>query len=85
MESTRTIEYWDYDTEEWVNTGWDTVVSGMMVRMFEQDGTPILGAAGIYEMYVVSDSYIQTISGSGDIWTINIADNPGDYITKTDQ
>ena len=70
----RSIEYYDYDTNEWVDTEWSTVVSGMMVRIYEEDGTPISDGTGIYEMRVLSDAYLQTISGSGDVWTIDISD-----------
>ena len=70
----RTIEYWNFDTVEWTELEWPTVVSGMRVRMYEEDGTAIPDGTGVYEMEVVRDAYTQTISGSGDVWTIDVAD-----------
>jgi hypothetical protein len=69
----RTLEYMDVDSN-WLPVEWPTVVSGMVVRMFEDDGTPITDGTGVYEMQVVSDAYQQTISGVGDIWTIDVND-----------
>jgi len=74
----RIIEYWDFDTSTWSGIEWPTVVSGMMVRMYEEDGTPIIDGTGVYEMNVVADAYTQTISGVGDVWTINV-DDPEPY------
>ena len=70
----RTIEYYDYDELTWSGIEWSTVVSGMMVRMYEEDGSPISDGTGIYEMNAISDAYQQTISGVGDVWTIDIND-----------
>jgi hypothetical protein len=70
----RTLEYWDYDETVWSGIEWPTVVSGMRVRCYEADGTPIPDSIGIYEWEVVSDAYQQTISGVGDVWTIDIED-----------
>lgn len=81
----RTLEYWDIENEAWFDVEWSTVVSGMVVRMYEENGTPIPGEAGIYEMKVMADSYIQTISGVGDVWTINVLDNPPYQVEKTNQ
>ena len=76
LEPSRTIEYWDYDLEEWIEIEWPTVASGMMVRMFEEDGTPVLGSVGTYEMNVISDSYLTPSATVSDeeVWTINIED-----------
>lgn len=71
----RTIEYYDSETDTWSGTEWSTVVSGMTVRMYEEDGTPIHDGSGAYEMNVVGDAYLQTISGSEDVWTIDIMDS----------
>lgn len=70
----RTLEYYDYNTTLWSGIDWPTAASGMMVRMYEEDGTPIADGTGVFEMNVVADAYQQTISGSGDVWTIDIAD-----------
>lgn len=71
----RTIEYYDYDSNTWSGTEWSTVVSGMMVRMYEEDSTPIADGTGVYEMNVVADAYqAATVSGGELIWHIDIAD-----------
>jgi hypothetical protein len=71
----RTIEYYDYDTEGWVDTDWADVVSGTMVRIYEEDGTPVADGTGIVELNVVSDAYQQTVVSGGElIWHIGIAD-----------
>ena len=71
----RTLEYYDYDTKEWFDVAWAEVVSGTVVRIYEEDGTPVTDGTGVYEMNVVSDSYQQTVVSGGDlIWHIDIAD-----------
>jgi len=70
----RTLEYWDDDNLTWSGIEWPAVVSGMVVRMYEEDGTAISDGTGVYEMNVISDAYQQTISGVDGIWTINVAD-----------
>lgn len=71
----RTIEYYDYDTDEWFDVDWSDVVSGTMVRMYEEDGTAIPDGTGIFEMNVMSDAYQQTVTSGGElIWHIDIAD-----------
>jgi len=70
----RTIEVYDIGTATWSGLEWSTVVSGMLVRMFEESGDPVIDGTGVFELNVVADAYQQTISGVGDIWTINIAD-----------
>ena len=81
----RTIEYFDRETTTWSGLEWATVVSGMVVRMFEEDGTPIKDGTGVYEMNVAADAYTQTISGVGDVWTINILDPDPYYVPKTEE
>ncbi len=71
----RTLEYYDYDTKEWFDINWADVVSGTVVRIFEEDGTSVTDGTGVYEMNVVSDAYQQTVVSGGDlIWHIDIAD-----------
>lgn len=70
----RTLEYFDHDIEEWTNIAWADVVSGTIVKLYEEDGTPVPDGTGVFELTVIADSYQQTISGAGDIWTIDIAD-----------
>jgi len=70
----RTIEYYDHNTTLWSGIPWPTVVSGMMVRMYEEDGTPIKDGTGLYEMFVCLTAYTQTVSGVGDVWTIDVND-----------
>jgi len=81
----RTIEYYDFDTTLWSGIDWPTVVSGMRVRMYEEDGTAIPDGTGVYEMEVVADAYTQTISGTGDVWTINIADPDPSPVPRREQ
>jgi hypothetical protein len=69
----RTLEYMDEDGG-WLPIEWSTVVSGMVVKMYEEDGTPITDGTGVYEMNVAADAYQQTISGEEGIWTINLYD-----------
>ena len=71
----RTIEYYDYDIKDWFDIEWANVISGSMIRIFEEDGTPVPDGTGIYELNVVSDAYQQTVVSGGDlIWHIDIAD-----------
>lgn len=70
----RTLEYWDFDDVTWSGIEWSTVTSGMRVRCFEEDGTPVPDGTGIYEWEVIGDAYQATISGVGDVWQIDIAD-----------
>lgn len=70
----RTLEYWDTEYEQWFGIAWDTVASGQRVRCYEEDGTPVPDGTGVYEWEVIGDAYQQTISGVGDVWTIDIAD-----------
>jgi len=70
----RTIEVYDHNENIWTVVDWPTVTSGELVRITEEDGTPITDGTGVYELRVISDAYQQTISDSGSIWTIDIAD-----------
>jgi len=71
----RTVDYYDYDTEEWFDVEWSNIVSGTMIRIFEEDGTPLPDGTGIYELNTVSDAYQQTVVSGGDlIWHVDIAD-----------
>jgi len=71
----RTLEYWNIDTDEWIDTEWSTVVSGQRVRCYEEDGTPVPDGTGVYEWEVVRDAYQEaTVSGGDLIWHIGIAD-----------
>lgn len=70
----RTVEYYDHDTNEWFGIEWSAIVSGTMIRINEEDGTPVKDGTGIYEFNTASDSYLQTISGSGDVWTVQCYD-----------
>ena len=71
----RTIEWYDYDTTLWSGIAWPDVVSGTMIRMFEEDGTPITDGTGVLEMYTASDAYQQTVVSGGElIWHIQIND-----------
>jgi hypothetical protein len=71
----RTIKIYDNDTEGWVDAEWSTVVSGMMVIINEEDGTPVVDGTGIAEFNVIGDAYQQTVVSGGDlIWHIDIAD-----------
>ena len=81
----RIIEYYDYDAKEWFGMDWSDVVSGTMIRMFEDDGTPVADGTGVFEMQTVSNSYQQTISGSGEVWTIDIADPDPHAVSRREQ
>jgi hypothetical protein len=71
----RTVEYYDYDTNTWSGTDWSVLISGSMIRMYEEDGTPIPDGTGIYEMNVVSDAYQATVTSGGElIWHVDISD-----------
>jgi len=70
----RTIETYNHDESSWSVVDWSTVASGELVRITEEDGTPVMDGTGVSELWVISDAYQQTISGTGGIWTIDIAD-----------
>jgi len=71
----RTVEYYDYGTNTWSGTEWSTLVSGSMIRMYEEDGTPVSDGTGIYELQTVSDAYQSTVVSGGElIWHVDIAD-----------
>ncbi len=71
----RTIKIYDDDIEDWATIDWSTVVSGMTVSIFEEDGTPVQDGTGVYELNVVGDAYQQTVVSGGElIWHIDIAD-----------
>jgi hypothetical protein len=71
----RTIEYYDNNYDEWFDVNWSDVVSGTVVRIYEEDGTPVPDGTGIFELKVLTDAYQQTVtSGGGLIWHIDIAD-----------
>lgn len=71
----RTIKIYDDDIEDWAAIDWSTVVSGMTVSIFEEDGTPVTDGTGVYELNVVGDAYQQTVVSGGElIWHIDIAD-----------
>jgi len=71
----RTVEYYDYETNTWSGTEWPTLISGSMIRIYEEDGTPISDGTGIYELQTVSDAYQATVVSGGElIWHVNIAD-----------
>lgn len=70
----RTVEYWDYDAATWSGIEWSAIVSGTVVRMYEENGDPMSTGVGIYEMNVISDAYQVTVSGIGDVWHIDIED-----------
>ena len=82
----RTLEYYDYDTKEWFDVNWSDVVSGTVVRIYEEDGTPVVDGTGVYEMNVVSDSYQRTVVSGGDlIWHIDIADPDPSPVPKREE
>ena len=81
----RTLELYDIETSTWSGVEWPTIVSGSVVRMFEEDGTPITDGTGVYEMNVVADAYQQTISGEEGIWTINIADPDPSFLPRREE
>lgn len=70
----RTVEYYDIGAEEWFDTTWSGVVSGTMIRMFEEDDTPVTDGTGVAEFYTISDSYIPTESGIPEVWTVQVND-----------
>jgi len=71
----RTIKIYDNEIEEWVDVEWSTVVSGIIVRIDEEDGTSVVDGTGVMDLNVVGDAYQQTVVSGGElIWHINIAD-----------
>lgn len=71
----RKVEYYDYDTKEWADTTWETLVSGQMIRIYEENGIPVRTGDGVYEMHTVSDAYQATVESGGElIWHVDIAD-----------
>jgi len=70
----RTIEYYDELSTVWSGISWENVISGTMIRIYEEDGTPVVDGTGVYEFMTASDSYLSVISGSGDIWTVQTYD-----------
>lgn len=70
----RTVEYFDEDIGNWFDIEWSNIVSGTQIRITEENGTLVTDGTGVYELITDSDSYLQTISGSGDIWTVDILD-----------
>jgi len=71
----RTIKIYDDEIEDWTALEWSTVVSGMIVSIYEEDGTPVPDGTGVYELNVVGDAYQQTVVSGGElIWHIDIAD-----------
>lgn len=71
----RTVEYYDYDTSTWSGTEWSTLVSGSMIRIYEEDGSPVTDGTGVLELNTVSDAYQATVVSGGElIWHVDIAD-----------
>ena len=70
----RTLEYYDFDLIEWFDTTWSGTVSGTLIRITEEDSTPVVDGTGVHEVWTMSDAYQITISGIGDVWHIDIAD-----------
>ena len=71
----RTVDYYDYDETTWSGIEWADVVSGTMIRIFEEDGTPVRDGTGVYELNTVSDAYQRTVVSGGElIWHVDIAD-----------
>ena len=70
----RTLQFWSEGDGFWMDTEWETVTSGMRVRCFEEDGTPVPDGTGVYEWDVVKDAYQVLYNGTDLVWQIDIMD-----------
>lgn len=78
----RTLEYYDYKLKGWFDIVWPNVVSGTLIKITEEDGTPVLDGTGIHELRATSSSYKTTVSGVGTVWQVDIADSDTESISK---
>lgn len=74
MEELRKVEYKvkDGTQESWEDVVWSNIEKGMVIRMFEVDGTPIPiyyneEKLPVYEATAAADSYTNDTG----VWTIN--------------
>lgn len=82
----RTVEWYDYHTETWSGIAWPDMVSGTLIRMFEEDDTPVFDGTGILEIYTVSDAYQKTVVSGGElIWHIDINDPEPSPVSRREE
>jgi len=70
----RTLKYYDDNNHEWIDLEWSALTSGTTFKIFEEDGTIVRDGTGVEEFVAQSDSYLLTISGVGDVWSVNVYD-----------